>query len=389
MAGGGGAGAAADNQPPWKAAVAFFVFAALNITLNQFNSWALKGHHFPGFDFPVSYTMSHMITSAGAALVLLHFMSVPESSRPSWGQFNLYKSRLCPIALCTTFNIALNNASLTLVSLFVNQVIKACAPLPSIVFSYLVASKRYSWAIVCAVLCICAGSVLADFHNLTTGADSDPLGIILCLISLLANALKPVMAMIVMDGSSKDLPKLPPPVVLFYDSGLSFCFMFCYWVISVERAPSIDYLLNGDQTKIDNPALVGYQTGLLGTGVLFAGCTAAFMFNLSAYYFVSFTSALTSTIGANLVKVILIVAAAIQAGIHDIASWTGVGLVVVSIGAYVWLSYKPSPSAPPAPPADEFNKGGDGAQLTGSAAPFGKVSGPSETTGLLKGSSTV
>ena len=54
MAGGGGAGAAADNQPPWKAAVAFFVFAALNITLNQFNSWALKGHHFPGFDFPVS-----------------------------------------------------------------------------------------------------------------------------------------------------------------------------------------------------------------------------------------------------------------------------------------------------------------------------------------------
>lgn len=139
-------------------------------------------------------TMSHMITSAGAALVLLHFMSVPESSRPSWGQFNLYKSRLGPIALCTTFNIALNNASLTLVSLFVNQVIKACAPLPSIIFSYLVASKRYSWAIVCAVLCICAGSVLADFHNLTTGADSDPLGIILCLISLLANALKPVMA---------------------------------------------------------------------------------------------------------------------------------------------------------------------------------------------------
>ena len=64
----------------------------------------------------------------------------------------------------------------------------------------------------------------------------------------------------------------------------------------------------------------------------------------------------------------------------------GVGLVVVSIGAYVWLSYKPSPSTPPAAPADEFNKGGDGAQLTGSAAPFGKVS---ETTGLLKGSSTV
>lgn len=43
-----------------------------------------------------------------------------------------------------------------------------------------------------------------------------------------------------MDGSSKDLPKLPPPVVLFYDSALSFCFMFCYWIVSVERAPSID-----------------------------------------------------------------------------------------------------------------------------------------------------
>lgn len=170
--------------------------------------------------------------------------------------------------------------------------------------------------------------------------------------------------------------------------------MLVYWVCSNERAASIDYLVNGANTKLVNPALEGYNTTIVGLAIMIAGSLTAFFFNLSTYYFVSYTSALTSTIGANLVKVILIVAAAIEAGVHDIVSWSGVALVVSSIGLYVYLSYKPPPSAAE---REAFSstiqngcgKGGHnsgkgdahGAQMMSQAA-------PSETT-PLKGSSTV
>lgn len=149
--------------------------------------------------------MSHMLTSALAALLLLNVGPPPATGLPSWSQFWLYRFSLGPIAVCTSLNIGLNNASLTMVSLFVNQVIKACAPLPSMIFSYLFANKRYSYAIIASVLSICAGSVLADFNNLLHGVDSKLLGVVLCLISLLANALKPVIAMLIMDGSQTDV----------------------------------------------------------------------------------------------------------------------------------------------------------------------------------------
>merc|ERR1719181_718556 len=91
---------------------------------------------------------------------------------------------------------------------------------------------------------------------------------------------------------SEQRPRLAPTVVLFYDCFLSGWFMLIYWLASPERQGSIEY--------------IGARPAL-AIGVIAAGATMAFFFNLSAYFFVLLTSPLTSTIASNGVKVVNIV----------------------------------------------------------------------------------
>ena len=72
--------------------------------------------------------------------------------------------------------------------------------------------------------------------------------------------------------------------------------------------------------------------------VIGVGATMAFLFNIAGYYFTLYTSALTSTVGANGVKIILITAAAIQVGVSDAISWIGISITVVTICAYSYFN---------------------------------------------------
>jgi hypothetical protein len=65
----------------------------------------------------------------------------------------------------------------------------------------------------------------------------------------------------------------------------------------------------------------------------------AFMYNLATYYYVNLTSAVTATIGANAVKITLIIVAAMQDNdVQDVYTWAGVALVIISIAAYAYLT---------------------------------------------------
>jgi len=285
---------------------------------------------------------------------------------PSFRQFWQYADALIPIAICTTLNVALNNVSLTIVSLFVNQVIKACGPLPTAIFSYILANKRYGWAVCISIVLIVAGSILSqvhfgghhDIHTFVAHSngshaptqnghvakaahESSPLGIILCIISLLAASLKPVVQMLVMGDAkqgtffAKPRPKLSPQQALFYDTGLAFVIMLIYWVASpTERAPSIAFL--GDPEKHG-----------IGFAIIAAGATMAFIFNLSTYWFIRVTSALTSTVGSNGIKIVIILASAASphSGVGDPSSISGIAIVIVSIGAYAFFSYRDAQAA--------------------------------------------
>lgn len=196
----------------WRTAVATFSFIFMNILLNIFNSWALRRSSWPDFEFPVFYTMSHMIVTALAALLLLAYVTPAATGMPTPAQFWHYKDALVPVAICTTLNLGLNNLSLTLVNLFVNQAIKACAPLPVMVFSNRLAGKTYSRAITACVALLVLGSILANTHKmiLTSKKRTSLPGVLICITSMLANALRTVLVVILMNRDTKEKPKLAP-----------------------------------------------------------------------------------------------------------------------------------------------------------------------------------
>lgn len=290
----------------------------------------------PDFEFPVFYTMWHMIFSSVAALILLTYVNPAPTGLPTVRQFWEYKGALIPIAACTTLNAGLNNMSLTMVSLFVNQVIKASSPLPAAAFSYAFAGKTFSREVVGSVLLIVVGSMLANAHSVGAGGSGSSLtGVLLCATSLLANALKPVLQMLAMSRDTAERPKLAPTVVLFYDCGVSFFFMLAFWLLSSERAASLAYL--------EDPSLT-----MVGLGIICAGASMAFGFNLAVYYFVAYTSALTTAIGANGIKIFLISASAMAAGVTDFLSWLGIFIVIVAIIVYAYLNYQEGQRSRPA-----------------------------------------
>ena len=323
----GGGGGAKENVPLHRTIIAVTAFTSANIGLNIFNSWALHKGHWPDFEFPIFYTMWHMVVTALAALMLLAFVNPAPTGLPSFAQFKEYSTGIVSIALCTTMNTGLNNLSLTMVSLFINQVIKACAPLPTMLFSHLLANKTYTRNVILTVGAIVTGSILANTHSMISGnsnGDNSLLGVLICASSLLANALKPVLQMKMMAGDDK--PKLAPTVILFYDASCSFFFMLTYWILSPEREASVRYLADP-------------HTTFVGIGIVLVGAFMAFCFNLSVYYFVLYTSALTSAIGANGIKIFLITVSAIAAGVHDFLSWFGILTVVAAMGVYAYLNF--------------------------------------------------
>jgi hypothetical protein len=342
MGGGGGDGPKEEVSFGRQLAV-FSVFALGNIGLNYFNSWALHKADIPGiekggFKFPFFYTMFHMISSSLAALVLQCTCARPkDGTLPSFGQLWKYKFQLFPIAVCTVLNTAFNNWSLVLVALFINQVIKACAPAVTSLLEFVFLGKVYNCVIYVMVFGICAGSAVSQVSSLGEQSKELILGLAVCTISLFAASAKGVVQKIIMSGT-KDLKPLEPTQAIVWDCGISFCIMFVVWIVSDERDESIAYIRG--QT-------LNERSGLLALGIITFGSFLAFMFNIANYYFVHYTSALTMTIGGNGVKVFLLCLSMITDNKVTVPTVTGVAIVVTSICGYAYCSF--TLKKPPAP----------------------------------------
>lgn len=95
-----------------------------------------------------------------------------------------------------------------------------------------------------------------------------------------------------------------------------------------------------------------------GTLIVLGGCLMAFGFNLSNYYFVRTTSALTSSIGGNAVKIITLIVATITDNISSAQNICGVVLASTMITLYTYLSHAKPPCCKLPPPAKGGMKGG-------------------------------
>ena len=119
----GGGPEPSERTAPWQIALAFFVYAVLNLFLNFFNKWALAPSG-AGFSLPVFYSTWHMLMSIVGSYVLM-LIRKPATGMVSFEQFKGYKWESLTLSVCTTVNISCNNASLMLIGLFVNQASRA------------------------------------------------------------------------------------------------------------------------------------------------------------------------------------------------------------------------------------------------------------------------
>ena len=106
----------------------------------------------------------------------------------------------------------------------------------------------------------------------------------------------------------------------------------------------------------------------------------AFVYNLATYYYVNLTSAVTSSVGANAVKITLIITSALQAHVRDVPSWTGVAIVIVSIAAYGYLTH----TAEPSPPSSSGGGGGGGGGGAKEETPLKPQGGEEATSRTLE-----
>ena len=410
----------------WAQAVSFLGFAGFNIALNFYNSWLLSeqtiknvtivdnttviteteavgwynGH--PNIDFPCFYTTWHMLATVLGATIILTTVAKPSTGFPNFAQYKLYWWQLLAISTCSVLNILCNNASLRIVSLFLNQVIKATGPMPTMLFSFLLEFKRrgpravrsvalriphrcdteVSRAMACSQVRLGRDHIvpvhrrrhdpcdpdgrrrqphdvrwLTPRHHLhdrrlaqarhhgdrnegharaTKGARrrvSMPRPRQLWECSHTAPTSSPPWFATACARGGKTrrshdahphAPQLPPTVVLWYDGFISFFIMLLAALI-LEHEQIREYFAEGRVAAT--------------AGLILAGAIMAFLFNLSTYFFVLLTSALTSTVVANGVKVINIVISAIASHVSKVQNWLGVALVCVSLCAYAYFSY--------------------------------------------------
>jgi hypothetical protein len=100
------------------------------------------------------------------------------------------------------------------------------------------------------------------------------MGVFMCIIGMMAGAIKGVLVMILCAGVGPmaDKPKLEPTVVLVYDCSIAFVLMLITWACLDEREQSIAYLSDPD-------------TRAIGLIIIAIGSSMAFCFNLSMFYF--------------------------------------------------------------------------------------------------------
>merc|ERR1719201_3271344 len=208
--------------------------------------------------------------------------------------------------------------------------------------SYFVLRRRYGATLIISVVFIAIGAMMAvPFKDPSVTV----LGIVLVGTATVASSLKPVVGELLMTASDK--PKLAPAALVFYDSCFSFVLMLTYWLsVPAEREGSILYM----RTK---PAM--------GWGIILIGSCAAFAYNMSIYNFTKLASAVAVMVTTNLLKVLLITAAAVLEGIRDPLNWIGISIFFVAVTAYAYLSYqakqeaRKAATAPEAKPTETSN----------------------------------
>lgn len=299
--------------------IVIVAWLALNIGLNFFNKWILSKS--VGFTFPIFFTMFHMVASCAGGFILIFAF---KGAKVSWAQFSTYKSLIALLSVLFVLNITTNNASLMHLSLSVNQIVKSCVPLPTILLSIAFERdgagrpRQYSTGIWGSLVVLIGGSILAVYGN----PEASPFGLFLVITSTMCVALWSVTSAVLMNSPESGLNSIN---LTWYGSFFSGPILLCLWFFSPEREPTIRFL----QERPKDAA-----------AIIVVGSLAAFAYNIVHFALIKVSSALTSTVMGN-VKIVLLIILSIILFERSVLLLNVVGFVVFFLGCscYSYLAY--------------------------------------------------
>jgi len=220
-------------------------------------------------------------------------------------------------------SVVLNNASLTSISLSINQLIKGCNPLPTLLFSFVLTRIRPRLLSVIAVLVVILGTSMAIPYG---SPSATTLGMVFAVCSMLATSLRQSFSQYLMGKS--DGRKLEPIVLAFWQSALSAPVLLLLW------------LCNVDNERVKVIAYWGAHPGM-ALGMSCAISVSACVYTVVMFYFTRLTSAVTLTVAGSTKMILLIVVPAVMDPyLFRTLNWIGFGIWTLGFAAYSYLGHR-------------------------------------------------
>ena len=306
----------------WCARVVPRRYLILNSLLNLLNRWALGLY---GLRFPLIMTTCHMIFGS-CALAPMMLTNDSYVARHATVLSNDWKG-LAMIAVMNGFQIACNNASLTVMELSMNQIIRASIPVLVAILAVCIESKVPSSKEIACLVVISAGVMLAVWEE----SKNAMLGIVLTLVSTVMQSIQMSLSGKVMSGRSGKLDSFQ---MTFYTGPVAF----------VSLAPfafATEWNVLAESFS-DKPFAV--------FGFLFGSCCVAVVYNVVLFQAVRTLSSVGTAILGNVKIVMLLFLSSLLLG--ELGGWSanqylGCLLTFVAAGFYSYI--KATANKPPAP----------------------------------------
>jgi drug/metabolite transporter (DMT)-like permease len=260
-------------------------------------------------------------------LAPMMLMSEGYNTRHSTVLANDWKG-LTMIAVMNGFQIACNNASLTVMELSMNQIIRSSIPVLVAILAVCIESKVPTKGEIVCLLIISLGVMLAVWEE----SRNSTLGIVLTLISTVMQSIQMSISGKVMTGRSGKLDSFQ---MTFYTGPVAF-------ITLAPFAFATEYTILADSLHNKPYATVGF---LLGS------CCVAVVYNVVLFQSVRTLSSVGTAILGNVKIVLLLFLSSLLLG--ELGGWNAnqyLGCLLTFASAAVYSYIKAAGSAPAKPP---------------------------------------
>jgi len=315
----------AMTSQQWMFAIfIIFMYLGLNSLLNLLNRWALGLH---GLRFPLIMTAAHMIFGS-CALSPLMLLNQGYAAKHATVLQNDWKG-IVAIATMNGFQIACNNASLTVMELSMNQVIRASVPVCVAIFGVCIEHKVPSKGEVACLFVVSVGVMLAVWEESRNAV----LGIVLTLLSTVMQSIQMSLSGRLMSGKSGRLDSFQ---MTFYTGPVAF-------IALTPFAIAGEFNIMADAMSREPLTAVGF---LLGS------CCVAVVYNVVLFQSVRTLSSVGTAILGNVKICCLLGLTSVLLG--EMGAWSanqylGCFLTFASAFSYSYVKQMQQRKPPPGP----------------------------------------